>query len=116
METTGPKMLHNTFTKYRILKYAGLPDVADPEIFQPIADPRRIHRFKKECGQLWRLGFNIKQAKNICYAYLSGNKTTEKTLTVHHWTHSWISGMETDEFGFNNDNSTFNIKDLHQDS
>ena len=42
LESTGPLMLLNAYTKYQLLNYPNVPTLAESEYFHPIGDPREM--------------------------------------------------------------------------
>ena len=109
LETTGPYMLVNTYKEYSS-KHADPPPLIDPEVFQPLGDPDQKSDFQIKCRSLKNQGIkNLALARKICNSYLKGNKITEKSLTVHHWTHSWLRNFKA---GIDKKYTKFDINDL----
>ena len=111
METTGPYMLVYAYKEYCSI-HANPPPLVDSEVFQPMGDQRLNSRFKKTCDTLESQGIkNLVLAKKICVSYLKGDKITEKSLTVHHWTHSWLRDYKA---GIDKKYTKFHINDLRK--
>ena len=90
METTGPFMVVKAYEEYSS-NHDDPPQLVDAELFTPTVDPRRKDSFKNYCDSLKSKGIkNLTLAQKICVSFLKGDEVTEKSLTVHHGTHSWV--------------------------
>ena len=112
METTGPLMMVDAYKEYSSNHDDPLP-LDDAELFLPIGDPILRDNFKKFCNDLKSKGIkNMALAEKICVPYLrdQGDNITEKSLTVHHWAHSWVPSFKA---GLNK-YTKFHINDLRK--
>ena len=111
MHSTGPFMLGDAYKEYSS-RHADAPPLVDAELFQPFGDPIKKETYRKYCDTLESKGIKkLALAKKVCVSYLNGDKATEKTLTVHHWTHSWV---RTFKDGIDKKYGKFNINDLRK--
>ena len=97
LHTTGPFMLQDAYEAFDSVNRDNRPTLIEAEIFLPSGDPSRKDTFKKYCDDLIGQGIrNVVRGKKICVSYLRGrgDKITEKSLTVHHWTSSWMPSFK----------------------
>ena len=98
MWTTGPFMLQDVYDVYNGSNHDKPPNLIEDEIFLPTANPGLKNEFKRVCNNLKSYGIKkLALAKKICVSYLQnrGNKISEKSLTVHHWSTSWVPRFKT---------------------
>ena len=112
MKTTGPFMLTDAYREYSS-NHDDPPPLVDAEIFLPTVIPYMKDVFKGICNNLKSQGIeNLALAQKICVSFLKdqGNKISEKSLTVHHWTTSWVPRFKA---GINN-YTKFDINDFRK--
>jgi len=100
--STGPRMLDSALDAYRdpnISKKIGWEDVniGAPEVFMPLFDDK-LNDFERKCLRSYSLSSRQKRYCKVMAARNYENRIEANSLTVHHWSHTWLGHVKSEDF------------------
>jgi len=71
--------------------------VGAPEVYMPLFDDK-LNDFSQKCGYSWRLSERQKAYCKELRKRNFENRIEATTLTVHHWSHTWLGHVTSEDF------------------
>ncbi|GAB5370340.1 hypothetical protein AAMO2058_001484100 [Amorphochlora amoebiformis] len=94
--STGPRMLDAALEAYINTSNPETVFVGSPERFMPLFDDK-LNNFRRKCER-WSLSDRQLEYCKVMRERDFVNQIEDDTLTVHHWSHTWLGHVTDDHF------------------